>query len=130
MKKILSILLILTFVISLTSCGNAFDNLMEEINDKYGWEHIKPKDCYGTGLDKNIEKSCNLEFKGDILRSYVCSDYDSEKHNIVSIRIFEFENASDAKAFYRCMKERFDYAKRKGTVVVWGDMDLIGDLDF
>ncbi len=124
MKKLLSIVLVLTFVISLTSCGNAFDNAVEEMKE-YGF-NVAPS---GPISCSNLEDQTGIKFTGKILRHFSCIDYDEKTHMIVNLLANEFEHKSDARAIYNYVKERGLYAQIKGNVVVWGTMEVIEDLN-
>ena len=130
MKKILSLLIVLIFVISLTSCGNRFDNLLVELeNEKIDVIPVSQRGVYDSGVDKYFENYFDIELRGDALRSCMGASYD-DQGSLATVRAYEFEYKSDARKFYRCIKKNCKYAKIRENVVVYGDLDFIDDLKF
>ena len=130
MKKILSVLLILTFILSFASCGNknAYENVTARLFEEYpkaGMEYNSELIAYAKG---NIEKKTDLE--GEILAIAHFPYVAYPDAPLVFVYVYKFESKKDAKAFYEDYAMQWTYARIEGNTVVYGTNDIIEDLEF
>ena len=130
MKKILSVLLILTFILSFASCGNknAYENVTAQLFEKYpkaGMEYNAEIIAVAKG---NIEKTIDLE--GEILAIAHFPYVATPDSPLVFVYVYKFESKKDAKAFYEDYAMQWTYARIEGNTVVYGTNDIIEDLEF
>ena len=126
MKKILSLLIILIFVVSLVSCAETFDKAtkryMEIIPNGqiYTQEQI---DAVQATHDKHEH------FNGKILSIAHFPTLDSSG-KIVYVYIYEFELEADAEFWYDNVTTGWLYARKSGNVVAYGTNPVIERIRF
>ena len=136
MKKILYVLLsvvtLLSVCITTTSCTKSYDDIRAEL-----FELKEKGEVTGVleGIDNSflsaLLQSLNIKNANDVLYAYKGSSpapRDSE-----GVIVISFDAKSQAKKAYDVIKELEEgdeeiYLKRKGLVVIYGDIDFCKDI--
>ena len=125
MKKVLILVLALLMVFPLVSCGNAYNNALEQL-----YSEIPSGYIYTSAQLEELTKTHDAHghFKGKILSF---ADFSTIDINGIPLCIYvcEFELEEDALYWYNNHTIGWTYAIIEDNVVVYGSNKLINELD-
>ncbi|MBR7101216.1 MAG: hypothetical protein IKC74_02910 [Clostridia bacterium] len=123
MKKIIAILMVAVFVLSLASCGtDPYEDLIGQL------EEMNRAGYFYT--DAQIEAMKNETGIKENITAYANFSTIDENENETYLYIAQFENSEAAQSFWRTHTLEFKYAFFVENVVIYGSDSTINDLEF
>lgn len=121
MKKLLAVLLTVIFLLTLTSCGSAYDSVIEQLEEKEMSGYFFTKEQINAFKDENGVKENITAFA-----SFSSID---KNENEIYLYIVELENEEMANSFKDGYTKDFEYTRVFESTVVYGSDPVINDLD-
>jgi hypothetical protein len=121
MKKIIAVLLIVIFTLSLASCSDKYDDIKEQLN-------IMQRPGYSYTEEQISELKSQYEIKEKIT-GFTNYSYVDVNNKEIFLYVMEFENEEEAESYLNNHAKLWKYAYRSDNVVVYGNDGTINDLD-
>ena len=121
MKKIIAILLIVVFTLSLASCADKYDDVTEQLKEMHRSAYF-----YTESQISDMKKEYKMTEDITAFANYSYVDINGKE---LFLYVVELASAEDAESYLKNHAKWWKYGYTSDNVVVYGNDSTINDLD-